>query len=234
MTTMAQEVRMNYEESKNSGKRGDNSSRREILEELESMGVETSNFDSLSMEELDELLSNLQNLCRVNAQVGERHRARNANQTPILSEKDKKILRHLLSSDGHVSSLVLSKELDIPLSTAQRRRKRLEVDLIERNYSLRVEKFGWRTATLFISTDGNTSSLGREILENNDSVISATRILGQNGTDLKIDLIFKTNKDLLLVIDHIKSLDGVGNVTWSESVESIGKNRKYCQTIIDQ
>lgn len=219
---------------RDSSKNGENSSRKEILLELESMGVETIKFDSLSIEELGILLTNLQNLVKANTPFEERHRGINSNQQiPILSEADKKILKLLLSSDGHVSSLVLSKKLEIPLSTTQRRRKRLEANLIERNYLLKGERFGWRMATLFVSANGNTSSLGKKILETNDTVISVTRTLGENGIDLCIDLIFRTNEDLLLLIDKIKSLDGVRNVIWSESVESMGKNSAYYERIID-
>lgn len=210
-------------------------SRRQILEELEGIGINTDAFSSLPMERLQELLTNLQNMIKANPEGRKPGRPRSTDiQLQSLSETDKKILRHLLSSNGYVSSLTLAKQLDIPLSTVQRRRKRLESNFIERNYSLKVERFGWRIATLFISTaNGSTSVAGKEILEMADTIISVTRTLGENTMDLKVDLIFRTNQQLLSLIDRIKSHEGVRNVFWSESVESIGKSNKCYQEIID-
>src|SRR5215467_15597387 len=70
----------------------------------------------------------------------------------VLSLVDKKILKVLLNPDGPISSLYLSKKLDIPHATIQRRRKRLEKELLKFTYNVDLEKFGWRRADLFIST----------------------------------------------------------------------------------
>lgn len=214
--------------SKNDG----NQSRQEVLSELEVMGVNSVNLDPLSIEELNVLLTSLKNMIKAN--VPDRRRRENMDQnTPILSEVDKRILQFLLSSDGYVSSLELSRDLGIPLSTIQRRRKKLEFDLIERNYSIKPERFGWRRVTLLVSVTGNVSAVGKRILESSDTIISVTKILGGDGVNLMIDLIFKSNKDLLLLIDHIKSLDYVEGVTWREKVEFIGENRAYHRKIFE-
>jgi predicted transcriptional regulator len=47
-----------------------------------------------------------------------------------LSDVDKKMLQTLLASSGRVSSLALSRKLEIPLTTIQRRRKRLESEFL--------------------------------------------------------------------------------------------------------
>ncbi|MEM2140538.1 Lrp/AsnC family transcriptional regulator [Nitrososphaera sp.] len=210
-------------------------SRHEILGELESLGVDTDAFSSLPMENLSELLDSLQNLVRASSMHRRPGRPKNNGEyIPVLSEPDKKILRHLFSSNGYVSSLMLSRELGIPLSTVQRRRKRLESNLVERHYTLRVEKFGWRTATLFVSTtNGKTAIVGKDILDMSNTVTSVTRTLGENTIDIKVEVIFRTNHELLLLIDRIKSCDGVRNVFWSESVESIGRNSDCYRQVID-
>src|SRR5215510_5388117 len=80
----------------------------------------------------------------------------------LLSEVDKKMLQTLLASSGRISSLALSRKLEIPLTTIQRRRKRLESEFLEVDYSLRLDKLGWRNADLLISTSrGAASSIGK-------------------------------------------------------------------------
>src|SRR5690606_12332053 len=125
---------------------------------------------------------------------------------PVLSSADRKILKSLLASGGRVSSLKLSRELDIPLSTVQRRRKRLEELFLETSYVLKVDKFGWRRATLFISTqNGLTSSVAREVLGWEDSIISVNRVMGGSEIDLQLEYIFRQNSELLELIEKIRA-----------------------------
>ncbi|HXV45585.1 MAG TPA: winged helix-turn-helix transcriptional regulator, partial [Nitrososphaera sp.] len=92
--------------------------------------------------------------------------------TPIslrrLTESDKQIMRSLLASRGKVSSVELARKLEIPLTTIQRRRKRLESEFLEVAYSLKLDKLGWRKADLLISTSsGRASAIGKELLSHN-------------------------------------------------------------------
>ncbi len=208
-----------------------------MIDELEIMGVDTDALEPLSMEAIGTLLNGLRNLVAAHQHQHDRKRGRPRSTgefVPILSSADKKIIHHLFSSEGHVTSLTLAKELDIPLSTIQRRRKRLESNLIERNYSLRVERLGYRAATLFISTsDGKTAAVGKEILDMDQMVTCVTKTLGENAMDLKADVIFKTNAELLSLIERIKATDGVRDISWSESIEVIGRSSKPYQLLIE-
>ena len=57
----------------------------------------------------------------------------------------------------------MSKKLEIPLTTIQRRRKRLEKEFLEEDYTFLLEKFGWRRVDFFISTsDGKTDALAND------------------------------------------------------------------------
>ena len=209
-------------------------SRKEILEELEDMGVNSDMLSALSIESLGDLLNGMRNLAAAHSDV-KRGRPKGTGEfVPTLSDADKKIIHQLFSSEDYVPSLALSKELDIPLSTIQRRRKRLEDNLIERSYSLKAGVFGFRTATLFISTsDGKTMSIGKEVLEMDGAVTSVTRTLGENAMDLRAEAVFKNNSDLLSLIEQIKSLDGVRDVCWSESIELVGRNNRPYRVIIE-
>src|ERR671932_2898051 len=56
-----------------------------------------------------------------------------------------------------VSSLALAKKLDIPLSTLQRRRARIEKDILTRNYTFNYKAFGARVGDLIVNVDKGKS-----------------------------------------------------------------------------
>jgi DNA-binding Lrp family transcriptional regulator len=209
-------------------------SRHEILEELGHLGVNTEELALLSIEGLANLLNGFRVLMIARDQPRKPGRPkRNGGDMPVLTNADKTILHHLFSSQGHASSLKLSRELNIPLSTIQRRRKRLQDGLIETSYSLKIEKLGWRNATLLVSTaSGKIETIGQEILDMSDLVSSVSRAMGGSNFDLRVEVIFKTNTDLMTLIDKIKSTEGVSGLIWSESLKLIGK-RETSNKIID-
>ncbi|HVX02272.1 MAG TPA: Lrp/AsnC family transcriptional regulator [Nitrososphaera sp.] len=210
------------------------SSRFEILENLEKLGVNPEMLDQLSIPALNHLLKTLQKAASASPSQSRPGRRKSHELSRVVSPADKKILKALLSSTGGVSSLTLSKELDIPLSTVQRRRKRLEANLLEMSYTLKVERFGWRTATLFISTrNGMTAAVGKEILSLSDGVKSVNRILGENSADLMVEIIFRNNAELLNMVEKMKSINGVGNVFWIELIEPMGKNTDFAERVIE-
>jgi DNA-binding Lrp family transcriptional regulator len=208
------------------GTRKNCQSRHEILKELENLGVNTDALNSLSIEGLTSLLDGFHVLIDTYTQPKRPGRPKiNPDNMPVLTHTDKAILRQLFESKGRISSLKISRELDIPLSTIQRRRKRLQDTLIETNYSLKSEKLGWRSAALYVSsTSGKTEAIGKEILDMSELVSSVTRTVGDSSFDLKVEMIFKTIEDLTSLIDKVKSMEGVSAVIWSESLKIIGKN----------
>jgi len=152
---------------------------------------------------------------------------------PILSGVDKKILKSLLSSTGAVSSLILSRELEIPLSTVQRRRKRLESIFVEILYSVKAEKFGWHNATLYISTEkGMTSSVAITLLSWQEIITSVSRTMGEANFDIKAEIVFKDNVELLDIMAKVKTIRGIKDVSWTEIVQVLGKNKKCFDDII--
>jgi DNA-binding Lrp family transcriptional regulator len=159
-----------------------------------------------------------------------------SNAQPLLrrlTEADKHILGSLLGSSGRVSSVELARKLEIPLTTIQRRRKRLESEFLEVDYSLRLDKLGWRNADLLISTSrGAAASIGKELLSHN-AITRVCRSIGEHTIDLHAQMVFKNNTELLNVIEWIKGLDGVRDVIWTEPVELVGKNIAGPLKIID-
>lgn len=208
-------------------------SRLEIIEELENLGVVSAALPRLSNAELENLLDSLGSLMDTHAPRPGRPKA-GSDGPVVLTQADKKILCHFFSKRGKVTSLSLSKELGMPLSTVQRRKKRLEKNLIEISYSPRLEKLGWRSASLFILTSGGMVELGRAIMEMDDKVLSVTRIIGKEDADIVAQVVFRTNSELTSLIDQVKEKEGVRAVSWSEAVELIGINtNSYLQVIGD-
>jgi DNA-binding Lrp family transcriptional regulator len=208
-------------------------SRTEILEELEDTGVNVDGLGTLSISQLESLLAGLNNLLAKSLYRQERQ---GDGQKPItLSKVDKGILKYfILSQSSNVTSMNLAKELGIPLSTIQRRKKKLQENLIETTCRLRLGRLGWREASLSISC-GNaaTQGLGSEILQISDAIISVSKTIGNTETNLSVQVVFRTNTDLMALIDRIKEKEGVKKVLWSESIEVIGRNNDAYVKLVD-
>ena len=81
---------------------------------------------------------------------------------------------------GNQTSLSLSRKLEIPLTTIQRRRKRLEKEFLEDDSTLLLNKFGWRRVDFFISTsDGKTDALANDLMSMNQ-VTAVGKSIGEN------------------------------------------------------
>jgi DNA-binding Lrp family transcriptional regulator len=159
------------------------------------------------------------------------------NTSPIskLSESDKEILKVLLSPDNGIkrSSLLLAEKLRIPLTTIQRRKKRLEKDFLTSSYTLNLEKFGWRRVDLLIYTrNGKTESVANRLLEN-EEVVYVGKSIGEHTIDLRVEIIVRDNSELLDILEKVKAMDGVNDVIWSEIVRVVGRKRSIPSRIID-
>lgn len=208
----------------------DGTRKQDLVDKLQRYGVKRSVIESLSVRELDELLMVVEN---ISPNVEGKRKARER-QKPTFSKTDKEILKALVSSSGAASSLMLSKELEIPLSTVQRRRKKLESDLLEFYYLPKVEKLGWHIAIIFISMDsGTANTIGNELLSWEDSVVSVARTMGDERMDLAVQVVFRDSKDLLEICDSIKAIPGVRNLFWTELVAVLGKNTSCFEFVID-
>ena len=222
----------------------DNSgSKEELLHKIRSMGISTEPFESCTLEQIKHLAGGVMWLKRTydeessSGEIEESPQQSPANTKTkntgfsssgdargfVLTAVDKRMLQTLLASSGRVSSLALSRKLEIPLTTIQRRRKRLESEFLEVAYSLKLDKLGWRKADLLISTSsGRASAIGKELLSNN-AITRVCRSIGEHTIDLHAEIVFKNNTELLHVIEWIKALEGVSDVVWTEPVEVVGK-----------
>ncbi len=140
-----------------------------------------------------------------------------------LSDMDRKMLRLLLDSEGSIPTHEISQKLNVPISTVQRRRKRLEEEYLIKHYSLDPMKFGYRRIDLLIYTQGGeTMNIGKELLER-EEVVYAARTIGEHTIDLRIEVFVKDNGVLLDLLEHVKAMKGVRDVIWTEVIETIGR-----------
>jgi len=152
-----------------------------------------------------------------------------------LSQLDRKILKILLTPNGHVKSTKsISTKLGIPVTTIRRRRKRLESKFLKLQYVLDIEKFGWRRIDFFISIrNGLVNSVGKKLIELND-VTYVGKSIGEHTIDLRVETIVKDNVVLLDLLEQIKGMEGVKDVVWSEIVNVIGRKISIPSSIIDK
>lgn len=204
--------------------------RQELKSKLQRSGIRVSVLEQLSIRELEELVKVVDDL----ATEPEQGKKAQDQKRLLLSATDKKILKALLTSSGATSSLMLSRELDIPLSTVQRRRKKLESTFLEFYYQPKVEKLDWRVALVFVSMDsGAANTVGNQLLSWQDSVVYVARTIGGDAIDLVVQVVFQDNKGLLEICDRIKAIPGVKNLFWTEMVAMMGKNTACFETMID-
>ena len=125
----------------------------------------------------------------------------------------------------YISSLALSKKLDIPLSTLQRRRARIEKAILKKTYTFNYKAFGGRIGDLIVSVDkGKSKEVAQNLLKKykNNIVSCDTRINSMHNVAARI--IYKDTEELFEIIESIKTMDYVDRVQWSEMVEVIGDN----------
>ncbi len=131
-----------------------------------------------------------------------------------------------------MSCLNLSRKLEIPYSTIFRRRKRLE-EFIERSYSLKFDRLGWRELDMLISTRKGTSSrVGNQLLALHN-ITQVRKTIGEQATDLYAKVLFRDNRELYSIVERVKSLEGVDRVVWIESVEMVGNSTALQDELLD-
>src|SRR3989442_14331931 len=114
------------------------------------------------------------------------------NASPALTAVDKKLLKVLLTPNGKHSSKSLARQLGIPATTVQRRRKRLE-KILTVSYTLCLKTFGWHKVDFLIATEsGRTGFIGKGLLKL-EEVVYLGKSIGKDTIDLKCRKKFEEN-----------------------------------------
>jgi DNA-binding Lrp family transcriptional regulator len=143
---------------------------------------------------------------------------------PSFDSIDINIIRELLTK-SNIRSADIASKYKIPISTIQRRRKRLEDSVLEKKFLLDITKRGLRTGMILANVErGKAKEVAKMILERHKSnaISSTTRINDQNNVIAEI--IYNNSSELHNILEQVKEIPYVSSVTWSELVEVIGNN----------
>jgi Lrp/AsnC family transcriptional regulator for asnA, asnC and gidA len=120
---------------------------------------------------------------------------------------------------GH-SNKEISDKLQVPLSTVQRRARKLgEKELIVTRTEPNYEKLGFKRGLIHVYlSKGEIDSVGQKISKMR-GILSASVHVG--NSDLVGFFIYRNTKQLLKMTTDVKQMQGVDKVMWSEEVYSI-------------
>jgi len=138
----------------------------------------------------------------------------------ILDRINLKIIEELIGN-GDIKSSEISAKLKIPLSTIQRRRSNLEkLSIIKKNYIVDLKKLDLRIAEIMIGTSsGESQNIMTEVYnKHKTSIIDMSLRIGNPDTNVSFRIAYKTSLELFEVLEEIKQMDTVNNVTWSEYI----------------
>lgn len=100
-----------------------------LLGELTSMGADIEKFQHCTVGQLHDIVTGLRSLIKSSSASSTAINAQSVkSKLPYLSESDKIVLKQLILSKGKTSSLALSKTLQIPLTTLQRKENALRAN----------------------------------------------------------------------------------------------------------
>ncbi len=137
---------------------------------------------------------------------------------------DINIIRELLAK-ADIKSADIASKYKVPISTIQRRRKRLEDSILEKKYLIDITKRDLRTGIILANVKrGKAREVAKMILERHKSnaISSSIRINDQNNVITEI--IYNTSSELYNILENIRKIPYVSSATWSELVEVVGNN----------
>ena len=142
----------------------------------------------------------------------------------LLDSINIKIISELIRKPD-ISSFNLAKKLDVPLSTLQRRRAKIENAILRRTYTFNYKAFGGRVGDFIIHVDkGKSDEVAQILLKKykNNIAYCDTRINSMHNVSAHV--VYKNTEELHNLIESIKAMEYVTHVQWSEIVTMIGDN----------
>ena len=143
--------------------------------------------------------------------------------TYIMDDLDQKLLGLILK--GYENKKIAT-EIKTPLSTIQRRIKKIiENQYITRKSELNYKKLGLRKGYLQISVRGDKTYEVTEKLTGINGITALSEVTG--SYDILCVCVFKETDDLFRLLEDIKTIERIHEVTWSEEVRSIEIQEKF-------
>jgi DNA-binding Lrp family transcriptional regulator len=143
------------------------------------------------------------------------------------------VFTHLDKTDFRIVSLLvlgydnkkISSTLKIPLSTIQRRTRRiLQSGMVTLEYQPNFKLLGMKKGLLHTYLrDGHLRKTGEKISEM-EGILSVTIHVG--NSDIVSEFVYDNSEELVDIVAAIKQIEGVDKVVWSEEVFKILTNKE--------
>jgi Lrp/AsnC family transcriptional regulator, regulator for asnA, asnC and gidA len=127
----------------------------------------------------------------------------------------------------------ISAKLKIPLSTVQRRtRKLIEAGIVAIRAEVNFEKLGIKSGMIHIYLrDGIIDKLANKI-STIDTITSTEVHVG--NSDLIANVQYRNSMQLLQTISNIKHIEGVDRIVWSEKIYDVrNNNTNFINSLLD-
>lgn len=132
-----------------------------------------------------------------------------------------------LLKNHNIKSSEISLKLKVPLSTVQRRRSAIETSgFLQHKYEIDPKMFGLRLADLLIDVSkGDCEEIAKEILNKyRNNILQVTTRIGSPRINLVATVIYKDSDEVFEIMQHVRRMEHVENVEWSEIVKTVLKN----------
>lgn len=142
----------------------------------------------------------------------------------IIDNTNLKIIEELVKNPESTSSCLATK-LQIPLSSLQRRRAKLERSVLSKSYQINLTSIAGKLGEVFINVDkGKSREVAKQILTKfKDNIMSvSTRINAKHN--IAAHIMYNDTTELHNLLENIKAMPFVTALEWSETVEIIGDN----------
>ena len=134
-----------------------------------------------------------------------------------LDALDLEIISHMVNG---INNANISRKLKKPLSTVQRRtRKLVEKGFVSLSAEANFKAFRFKKGMMLISTDGTDPFKLCDVLIEIDGIIHASAFLG--NTDVMAISLYRESRQMVNLIAKVRAIEGVSGVTWSEEVYSV-------------
>lgn len=150
-----------------------------------------------------------------------------SNPLSVVFDKINIQILHELLKNHDIKSSEISRKSKVPLSTIQRRRAALEKSgFLQHKYEIDPKKFGFRSADLFVDVSkGDCEEIAKDILNQyRKNILQVTVRMGSPKINLVATVIYKDTNEVFEMMQHIKRMEHVESVEWSEIVKTVLKN----------
>jgi DNA-binding Lrp family transcriptional regulator len=137
---------------------------------------------------------------------------------------DINIIRELLAK-ADIRSADIASKYKVPISTIQRRRKRIVDSILEKKYLIDITKRDLRTGIILVNVErGKAKEVAKMILERHKSNVISSSIRINDQNNVIAEIIYDNSSELHNILEQVKESPYVSSATWSELVEVVGNN----------